>query len=671
MFQINPDAREDFVEYLRGIDKLDEAANELAILVNEDKDVSQHGKTSFQLWTELCELISKNPNKIFTLSVEPIIRQGIQRYSDQVGVLWLALAEYYNRKPNFERARDIYEEAMVKVTTVRDFTQIFDAYAKFMERLTSYKMQALTRAKPSQIEQMEFELELFINRFEHLMERRPLLLNSVLLRQNPNNVREWLNRVQLYEGSLPLQIETFEKAVKTVHPKEQTGSYADLWIYVALLLERNEKIEEAEKIFERGVQIPFMKVDELAQVWCKYAEFILLHKDYESTIRLLKKATEQPKKKAAYFDENEKVQKRIFKSLRLWSLYADIEESLGTVQTCKGVYDRIIELRIATPQIVINYARFLEENKYFEESFKAYEKGIGLFRWPMVYDIWNVYLAKFTSRYGGKKLERARDLFEQCLENCPPNFARGIYLLYAKLEEQHGMARHAMAIYSRAVKNIDETDMLSVSYNFTISKIISICLTLFFQVYNIYLRKAIEFFGLTKSRPIFVDAIESLPESDSREMSLKFAQVERNLGEIDRARTIYSHASQICDPRVHGSFWEVWKEFEVTHGNEDTLREMLRIKRTVQASYNTNVNYMSAQMMSTIGGESHVVGDLTAADKMALLEAQAQEIAAQDALSKRKFEARPISFVRGESKTHKDNTTDNPDQIDIDMDEDE
>lgn len=37
------------------------------------------------------------------------------------------------------------------------------------------------------------------------------------------------------------------------------------------------------------------------------------------------------------------------------------------------MYDRILDLRIATPQIVINYAMFLEEHKYFEESFKVRE----------------------------------------------------------------------------------------------------------------------------------------------------------------------------------------------------------------------------------------------------------------------------------------------------------
>jgi len=49
-----------------------------------------------------------------------------------------------------------------------------------------------------------------------------------------------------------------------------------------------------------------------------------------------------------------------------------------------------------------------------------------LFKWPNVYDIWNTYLTKFLKRYGGTKLERTRDLFEQCLEHCPPKYAKGI-----------------------------------------------------------------------------------------------------------------------------------------------------------------------------------------------------------------------------------------------------
>jgi pre-mRNA-splicing factor SYF1 len=49
----------------------------------------------------------------------------------------------------------------------------------------------------------------------------------------------------------------------------------------------------------------------------------------------------------------------------------DLEESIGTVHTTKAVYDKILELRIANAQIIINYAAFLEENEYFEDSFRV------------------------------------------------------------------------------------------------------------------------------------------------------------------------------------------------------------------------------------------------------------------------------------------------------------
>lgn len=54
------------------------------------------------------------------------------------------------------------------------------------------------------------------------------------------------------------------------------------------------------------------------------------------------------------------VQGRLYRSLKLWSFYSDLEESLGTLESTKAVYDRIMELRIATPQIILNYAAFLQ-----------------------------------------------------------------------------------------------------------------------------------------------------------------------------------------------------------------------------------------------------------------------------------------------------------------------
>lgn len=45
------------------------------------------------------------------------------------------------------------------------------------------------------------------------------------------------------------------------------------------------------------------------------------------------------------------------------------------------------------------------------------------------------------------------------------------------------------------------------------------------------------------------------------------------------------HASAVANPGSEVDFWEEWNQFEVQHGNEDTYREMLRIKRSVTAAY--------------------------------------------------------------------------------------
>lgn len=356
----------------------------------------------------------------------------------------------------------------------------------------------------------------------------------------------------------------------------------------------------------------------------------------------MQKATVLPSRKVAYHDDTETVQMRLYKSLKVWSMYADLEESFGTYKSCKAVYDHIIDLKIATPQIIINYGLFLEEHNYFEEAFRAYEKGIALFKWPNVYDIWNTYLTKFLKRYGGSKLERARDLFEQCLEHCPPEFAKSIYLLYAKLEEEHGLARHAMSVYERATTAVLPEQM--------------------FEMFNIYIKKAAEIYGVPKTRQIYEKAIETLTEEKSREMCIRFSEMETRLGEIDRARAIYAHCSQMCDPRITAEFWNTWKEFEVRHGNEDTMREMLRIKRSVQATYNTQVNMMSAQMLSSAAQAAGTISDLAPGmkDGMRMLEAKAAEMAGQNKGN--------IMFVRGETQGLKDSTEKvvNPDEIDID-----
>ena len=62
---------------------------------------------------------------------------GIKKYTDEVGTLWVRLADYYIKLGLFEKARDVFEEALNSIQNMKDFSLVFSAYVKFEENLIS------------------------------------------------------------------------------------------------------------------------------------------------------------------------------------------------------------------------------------------------------------------------------------------------------------------------------------------------------------------------------------------------------------------------------------------------------------------------------------------------------------------------------------------------------
>lgn len=65
----------------------------------------------------------------------------------------------------------------------------------------------------------------------------------------------------------------------------------------------------------------------------------------------------------------------------------------------------------------------------------------------------------------------------------PPEDVKPLYLQYAKLEEQHGLAKRAMQVYNQAVKAVPAKEKL--------------------EMYEIYIARASEIFGVPKTREIY------------------------------------------------------------------------------------------------------------------------------------------------------------------------
>lgn len=572
--KLEPTHVEEFVGHLLRVERWGEAASLMADALSDPGFRSSEGKSRHQLWFELCDVITKHPDDVRNLNVEGIIRSGMVIFRDEVGRLWASLADYYIRKGMFERARSIYEEAMEKVSTVHDFSLVFDAYSHFEESIVTARIEMVEEEGDQEVDEdgREFwlkdtsnDLDLRLARLEDLMNRRPVMLSSVLLRQNPHNVHEWHKRVRLFEGDPVKQIETYGEAVRTVDPKKAVGRPHSLWCAFAKFYERHADIDNARMVFKKGTDADFKTTDDLASVWCEWAEMELRQKNYQGALDLMKKATSNGSS-GQIVSRSFVPQQHLHKSLKLWSFYCDLEESLGTLEGAREVYEKMLDIKVATPQIILNYALLLQEHRYFEDSFRVYERGINLFNFPHVKDIWQAYLAQFVDRFKGSKLERARDLFEQVLDVVPPDDACVFFLQYAKFEEDYGLTRHAMEIYERAAQRVPVKEKR--------------------KVYTIYIHSAMEYFGVARTRHAYEHCINAdLLEDDARAFCLDYSRFEQKIGEIDRARAILIHGSQFADPRRHPEYWKQWKQFEIDYGNEDTFREMLRIKRSVAAAF--------------------------------------------------------------------------------------
>ena len=681
--QFEPQHVEEYISFLKNRGRVAESSQRLVEILNDETFVSLLNKSKHQMWLELCDLITKNVNNTSVnntedgkkINVSAILRTAIKKFTDEVGKLWASLADYYIRRGLFEKARDIYEEGLESVMTVRDFSLIFDAYAAFEENVLSSKMM-----QEEEEEEENDEIELRLARLEHLMERRPILLSSVMLRQNPHNVHEWLKRISLLSSSSSKEIvSTYSLAIQTVDAKASIGSISQVWIDFAKFYEVHGDLDNARVIFEKATKSPnFKSVDELATIWCEYAEFELRNKNFKQALTLMKRVLfvnhnkEKRINNASNTTKGEYdallVQEKVHKSIKLWMFYCDLEESISP-ENARIVYERILDLRIATPQIILNYAAMLQESKFFEDSFHVYERGVNLFKFPHSIDIWRAYLTQFVDRFQDKKVERARDLFEQCCEQAPPKDCKEFFLEYAKLEEQFGLSKRAMDIYDQAL-----TKMKSAS-----DKI---------EVLDIYVKRAMDFFGVGKVRSIYEKIIDDdddddndddgttkkkkkknrLDDNSTKIVCVKYAELEVSLGEIDRARALYTHASQFSNPAQDGTFWGQWNDFEVKNGNEDTFRDMLRVKRSVAASFSQMHFNMSVVEVPADALEPQAGGG-------GGKEGEEEEVLMK-LLEREELENRNAAPIAGFVKSHvvggdRDDVPKNPEEIDLGFDDEE
>lgn len=140
------------------------------------------------------------------------------------------------------------------------------------------------------------------------MTRRPELLSSVMLRQNPHNVHEWHKRARLFSGQPHKQILTYTEAVKTVDPEKVTrrrlpGSFSTTSLPdfssskqpgdgVGVMA----PLEACMRVRVQGYNYAFVLLRQAIgkphTLWCAFAKFYDRHGDLANARIIFEKATE-------------------------------------------------------------------------------------------------------------------------------------------------------------------------------------------------------------------------------------------------------------------------------------------------------------------------------------------------------------------------------------------
>lgn len=515
---------------------------------------------SLDIWLTFIDFLirSKYDNNIV---FENLVRNGISKFPDQIGRLYTKVATFYIKRNNHLKARQIFEEGFHKSLTIKDFTVIYDGYTEFEEAVITKLVKDIQELedKGENNSDLSDELDMRLEKFQNLMEQRPFRINSIKLKQNPHNVEEWLDRIKLIPtDDLKLILQTYAKAITTIDPKKATPGLSKLWLQYSKIYEENKDLKTARTILDKAIKVPFNSPEELVNIWIEWAELELRQNNIELAIRVMEVATKGPENsKISYNDDSLPVQARIHKSIKLWSFYLDLVESSDDIVKTSEIYEKLFELKIATPLTVINYANFLEDNNRFEQAFKIYERGIAIFKYPVVFEIWNIYLTKAIKR--NLPLERVRDLFDHSLENCPPNLSKHIYLLFSKFEQDNGSISKAMKILKDAISNVVLADQV--------------------EIFETLIQLTIDHFGLTSSRDVFQQAISAFAPNQAIHFVLKFAEVETQLREYERVRSLLKYGALLQSVPKNAKLWEFWNDFEVEYGNKETYKEMLKFKR--------------------------------------------------------------------------------------------
>lgn len=519
----------------------------------------------------------------YNQKIETTYNKIVQKFPDQRGVFTVKYAKYLIKSNLFEDAMLIAKKTLDSTLTIKDFTLSFNFLTDALEK------------KVTELSEHEDDPKLkeYLNELESLLNNRELLMNDVKLRQNRNSPITWLERLSIFEkiGRQDQLFVCYSKAVLEIDPRkilnDEKLDMPQIWINYSKLYASNGDIETCRKLFETATKYPWTDVSQLEKIWIEWIRFEINNNNAEHAKFICSKAISIPEQitsgKVDFEDDDLSVQMKLFKSLKLRSLYIDLVANFETIDDVCKAYEDCIELQVADERLIVHYCVYLLIHNRFEQGYYVFERNLNGLNGDVQCQLYDVFMERLLKDWNNLAMgkEKVREIFENGLRTFTDmgNYEslRDTYIRYSEFERKYGSQTRSLRILREGILTMDTHGDR-------------------FKLYRVLIQNTMKLLGIEATADVIKDALEELSVNlpgYTTELVKELIDIEVLLGHTERARKVLEYAAQEImefgkTKTAKSDIWELFKTFEIKNGSESTYKEMLRRKRYLENKYGSS-----------------------------------------------------------------------------------
>jgi len=364
---------------------------------------------------------------------------------------WLRWAHFEEKHDN-ERARQVYEEAIVFLGDDANDERLFISFAKYEEKckeferareIYKYALDHINKKEAQELYKMWIAFEKKNGDrlgIEDVIIGKRRFQYEEELKENPRNYDIWIDYIRLEEtyGDVERVRDIYERAVANIPPTDEKRfwkRYIYLWINYALFEELEVKdIQRTREVYKEAIkQIPHKKFS-FSKIWNLYAKFEVRQKNLDSARKVYGNAIGiAPKRK-------------IFES------YIDLELQLANISRCRTIYERWLEWNPSDCHAWVKFAQLEKTLGEFERCRAIFELAISQSLLDMPELLWKAYIDYEIEQ---EEYEKARSLYQRLLERTKHV---KVWISFAQFEASIGNDGAARNIYSQAFDFMKSTE---------------------------------------------------------------------------------------------------------------------------------------------------------------------------------------------------------------------